>query len=100
MTEDLLHGEGFTEVPYVEKKTNIEGPACPGLQRRRYRPEFLRADYIVVTSFFPHSLGLVKLIVSSYPAVLVPPFYRRAGDACCSLSSTLVERYRSPPAGH
>jgi hypothetical protein len=25
MTEDLLHGEGFTEVPYVEKKTNIEG---------------------------------------------------------------------------
>jgi NitT/TauT family transport system substrate-binding protein len=25
MTEDLLHGEGFTEVQYVEKKTNVEG---------------------------------------------------------------------------
>jgi NitT/TauT family transport system substrate-binding protein len=25
MTEELLHGEGFTEVPYVEKKTNVEG---------------------------------------------------------------------------
>jgi NitT/TauT family transport system substrate-binding protein len=25
MTEDFLHGEGFTEVQYVEKKTNVEG---------------------------------------------------------------------------
>src|SRR5688572_2966538 len=25
MTADLLHGEGFTEVSYVEKKTNVEG---------------------------------------------------------------------------
>jgi len=40
--------------------------------------------YVVVTSFFPRSLGLVKLIVSSYPAALVPPCSRRAGDALCS----------------
>jgi hypothetical protein len=41
-------------------------------------------QYVVVTSFFQRSWGLVKLIVSSYPAALVPPGSRRAGDALCS----------------
>ena len=58
------------------------------------------AGLLVVTSFFPCSLGLVKLIVSSYPAALVPPFVRRVGDALCSLSPALVERHWSPPARH
>jgi hypothetical protein len=39
-------------------------------------------------------LRFVKLIVSSYPAALIPPCSRRAGDAFCSL--TQVAPYRIP----
>src|SRR5262245_41833112 len=36
---------------------------------------------LVVTIFFPRSLGLVQLIVSLYPRAIVPPSDRRASDA-------------------
>src|SRR5262249_7572558 len=45
-------------------------------------------------------IGLVTLSVSAYPAVLIPPFSRRASNACCALSPALVERYRRPLTGH
>ena len=48
--------------------------------------------YVVVASFFPRSLGLVPLSVSSYPAALVPLRSRRAYDALCALSPALVGR--------
>src|SRR5256885_7239644 len=46
----------------------------PGLPKKRQdRRSTYELAYVVVTSFFHRSLGLVKLSVSSYPAALVPP---------------------------
>src|SRR5262249_32275573 len=56
--------------------------------------------YLVVASFLPHSLGLVKLLLSAYPAALLCPYGRSTSDALCAFSPALVGRYERPLAGH
>jgi NitT/TauT family transport system substrate-binding protein len=53
MTEDLLHGEGFTEVQYVEKKTNVEARQALASGEADLAQNFLGPNLILIDAGDP-----------------------------------------------